>query len=377
MAAFPYRQGASLLVDGPSIRCIAVYCVNAFLLSLVLTSMMEKWGKHIHLVDKPTARKNHEGQIPLAGAAVYVAFNAAALFLDRWPLDFTNFFIGMTLVVSIGIADDVTDLRPLYKLVAQGLAAAVVVWPSGFLIQSAGNLVHDGPVMLAAWALPVTIFAVVGMINAINMIDGLDGLAGGICVTALTWFGVAAGLLGLRDELLLILLLGCSILGFLLFNMRHPWRARASVFLGDGGSMMLGLALAFVAIGLSQTRGPSLSPVAVLWICALPVIDTLSLIVRRTASGLSPMAGDRRHLHHLLLQAGLTVGQTVIALICIAAALGAIGVAGWSLGVSDSVLLLGLLAPVGLHVWFTTYGWKHLRMSRGHFHATKVPVTQL
>jgi UDP-GlcNAc:undecaprenyl-phosphate/decaprenyl-phosphate GlcNAc-1-phosphate transferase len=366
-----------LLVDGPSIRCIAVYCVNAFLLSVVLTSILERWGKHFRLVDKPTARKNHEGQIPLAGAAVYIAFNAAALLLDRWPLDFTNFFIGLTLVVSIGIADDMADLRPLFKLAAQGLAAAVVVWPSGFLIQSIGNLVDGRPIMLAAWALPVTIFAVVGMINAINMIDGLDGLAGGICVTALAWFGVAAGLLGLRDELLLILLLVCSILGFLLFNIRHPWRARASVFLGDGGSMMLGMALAFVAIGLSQTRGPSLSPVAVLWVCALPVVDTLSLIVRRMASGLSPMAADRRHLHHLLLQAGLTVGQTVIVLICIAAALGGVGVAGWLLGLPDIVLLFALLAPVGLHVWFTTYGWKHLRMSRGDFHTTKVPVTQL
>lgn len=365
-----------MLVDGPSIRCIAVYCVNAFLLSVVLTSILERWGKHFRLVDKPTARKNHEGQVPLAGAAVYIAFNAAALLLDRWPLDFTNFFIGLTLVVSIGIADDMADLRPLFKLVAQGLAAAVVVWPSGFLIQSIGNLVDGRPIMLAAWALPVTIFAVVGMINAINMIDGLDGLAGGICVTALAWFGVAAGLLGLGDELLLILLLICSILGFLLFNFRHPWRARASVFLGDGGSMMLGMALAFVAIGLSQTRGPSLSPVAVLWVCALPVVDTLSLIVRRMSSGLSPMAADRRHLHHLLLQAGLTVGQTVVVLICIAAALGGVGVAGWLLGLPDIVLLFALLAPVGLHVWFTTYGWKHLRISRGDFHTTKVPVTQ-
>ena len=139
---------------------------------------------------------------------------------------------------------------------------------------------------------------------------------------------------------------------------------------------MLGLALAFVAIGLSQTRGASLSPVVAVWVCALPIIDTLSLIVRRVASGLSPTAADRKHLHHLMLQAGLTVGQTVVVLICIAAALGGIGVAGWFLGFSDRALLLGLLAPVGLHVWFTTYGWKHLHIPRRDFHTTKASVTQ-
>jgi UDP-GlcNAc:undecaprenyl-phosphate GlcNAc-1-phosphate transferase len=347
------------MAEDAGLRNIAAHCLNAFLISLVLSLAMEKLARRFGFVDVPTSRKKHEGSIPLVGLAVFLAFSASSLLVSQRPPGVVGLFVALTMIVLIGLVDDKMDLRAPYKLLAQVISVAVIAWSGDLLIVSAGNLDHGQPLMLGQWAFPVTIFAVVGMINAINMIDGLDGLAGGISLTSLIWFAAAAQLLGRFDEFLVILVLACSVLGFLVLNIRNPWRLRAAVFLGDSGSMMLGLALAFVAVSLSQHSEFALSPIAVLWICGLPIIDTLSLIVRRLAAGHNPMASDRQHLHYLMLDSGFTVSQTVVLLIGINIVLGAIGVVGWHLEVPDRILLLGLMAPISLHTWFVGYGRKH------------------
>jgi UDP-GlcNAc:undecaprenyl-phosphate GlcNAc-1-phosphate transferase len=337
------------------------YCMNAFLLSFVLILAMQKLAKHFGLVDVPSEIKSHEGRIPLVGAAMFLAFGLAVILLDQPPRGFTDLLIGLLLIVSLGVIDDMFNLSARVKLVGQCLCVAIVVLPKEFLIQDAGALFSEHPFLLFNAAIPVTIFAVVGMINATNMIDGLDGLAGGIALIALTWLAIAAAKLGLPSELMLTLVLAFSVLGFLVFNFRHPWRARASVFMGDAGSMMLGLSLAFVAISLSQRNAPSLPPVAVLWIFALPVIDTLSLMIRRVVSGQGLLSSDRRHIHDLLMEVGLGVNATVITLLAVSGILGGVGIAGWLFGVPDRLLLLGLAIPVLLHTWFACLGWKLLK----------------
>jgi UDP-GlcNAc:undecaprenyl-phosphate GlcNAc-1-phosphate transferase len=334
-----------------------VYCLNAFLLSVVAISLMLRLAPRIGLVDVPNERKHHEGRIPLVGSGLFIAVLIAALLLPGsgklgW------FLLSMALIVLVGIVDDLVDLRASLKFALQCAVVTVMVLPDGVLVQNAGALIGNQPILLLNWAAPVTIFAVVGMINAINFIDGVDGLAGGVSFVALLWLAVAAVLLGRPFETLLILVLAFGILGFLAFNFRLPWRTRAAGFLGDAGSMMLGLALSYTAITLTQSGGRDLSPVAALWICALPIIDTLSLIVRRVAAGESIVSHDRRHLHELLRSGGWSVNQTVVILIAISAALGAIGVAGWLLGVPDRIMLLGLIVPVSAHSWFSCYGWR-------------------
>jgi UDP-GlcNAc:undecaprenyl-phosphate GlcNAc-1-phosphate transferase len=344
-------------------RDLALNCINVLLLSILLTLAMERFAGRIGLVDSPAGRKNHHGEIPLVGSALFVAFAFAALLLEQPPQGHLSFLLGLALLVLLGLADDLLDLRPSVKLIAQTACAALMVLPAGVLVRNAGAILGDEPLMLLSWAGPLTIIGVVGLINAINMLDGIDGLAGSVSLVAFLWFATAAAMLGLRPELYFALLLGCCLIGFLGFNLRHYWRSRASVFLGDAGSMMLGACLAYLAIRLSQqdqNHGGALPPVAVLWILALPVTDTISLIFRRIAAGHSPFAGDRRHVHHILLQAGYSVSETVSILAGAAIALGGIGVAGWHLGVPDWVLLLGLICPVGLHVWFVQSGWKHV-----------------
>jgi UDP-GlcNAc:undecaprenyl-phosphate GlcNAc-1-phosphate transferase len=356
---------------------VTVYCINAFLLSIVLTLAMERIGERIGLVDVPTVRKIHEGRIPLVGSAVFLAFCIASILLQQRPPGFAAFLVAMTLIVGLGVLDDMYDLRASLKFAAQCLIVTLMVLPGDLLICSAGSILGGHALLLYQWAAPVTIFAVVGMINAVNLIDGLDGLAGGVSLVALIWFALAAGLLGLADELLLILVLVFCVLGFLVFNFRHPWRARASVFLGDGGSMMLGFSLSFVAISLSQGAHKALPPVVALWICALPVIETISLIVRRLAAGEAIVAHDHRHLHDLLTRTGMSVSHTVLLLIAISSALGGIGVLGWRLDLPDDVMMLGLMAPVLLHSWFCSYGWKLLRLPASRLGVSVGPLPQV
>jgi UDP-GlcNAc:undecaprenyl-phosphate/decaprenyl-phosphate GlcNAc-1-phosphate transferase len=347
-------------VDGRVMRELALNCINGFLLSVVLILLMERVAVRTGLVDIPTARKKHDGHVPMVGVAVFVAFAVSAVLLQQRPSGFTSFMIGLTSLVVLGLLDDRMNLRASIKFLAQIACVALMVLPSNMVIWHVGAILGSEHLLLQQWAAPVTIIAVVGLINAYNMIDGIDGLAGSLSLVALLWFAAAAGMIGLQDQLLLALLVAFCVIGFLVFNLRHRWRTHAAVFLGDAGSMMLGAILAFLAIGLSQHDGAQLSPIAALWICAVPIIDTVSLAIRRLAAGRSPFSADRQHLHHLMLDAGLTVSQVVATLSVISTILGGIGVFGWYLGVPDTAMLLGLLVPVSAHVWFEHGGRKHM-----------------
>ena len=353
-------------------RELALNCMNGFLLSFALVMTMQRFASRIGLLDIPTARKKHQGHVPMVGAGLFVAIAVSALLLDQRPSGFASFMMGLAALVVLGVFDDRLNLRASVKLVAQIGCVALMVLPSQTLLLKTGGLFSGSYSLQLYWAVPVTIVAMVGLINAYNMIDGIDGLAGSLIVVALLWFAIAAGLVGLRGELLLALLVAFCVSGFLVFNLRHHWRLRAAVFLGDSGSTMLGAVLAFLAIALSQRSAVgALSPVAALWICAVPVIDTGSLIVRRLAAGRSPFSSDRQHLHHLMLDAGLSVNQVVTILSVVSVLCGAFGVLGWYFGISDRVLLAAFVVPVGVHIWFEQYGRRHLHTSSPNFEDAK------
>src|SRR6266481_4407037 len=183
--------------DPRAMADVTVYCANAFLLAVVLILAMAKVANRFGLVDVPSDIKTHEGRIPLVGAAMFVALCIASILLQQHPIGHAHLFLGLFLIVTLGVIDDILGLWAPVKLVAQVACVASMVLPNDLLIQNAGVLYAERALLMAQWAAPVTIFAVVGMVNAVDMIDGLDGLAGGISLVALTWFGFAAGILGL------------------------------------------------------------------------------------------------------------------------------------------------------------------------------------
>jgi UDP-GlcNAc:undecaprenyl-phosphate GlcNAc-1-phosphate transferase len=185
----------------------------------------------------------------------------------------------------------------------------------GVIVTSLGEIFLPGAeVNLGAVSIPFTIFATVALINAVNMSDGLDGLAGTQALIPLAGLALLAGLHGDAEHLLpLVALCGC-IIGFLYFNCRSPWRRSASVFLGDAGSNLLGFALAWFLIDMSQGEGALVKPVAVLWFALLIIYSTVEIVSRRVLRRRSPFKPDREHLHHAFILAGFSVTETVLAL---------------------------------------------------------------
>jgi UDP-GlcNAc:undecaprenyl-phosphate GlcNAc-1-phosphate transferase len=200
------------------------------------------------------------------------------------------------------------------------------------------------------------------VINAMNMIDGADGLAGGISlIVLLIFFEFSHGGNGANSTFLI--LLSYAIAGFMLFNMRAPWRPRAAVFLGDSGSMMLGFVLAWYAVDLASVRNV-FTPITAVWILAVPLMDTVCLMIRRMLKGGSPFAPDREHLHHVLQRMGFSHGETVMIVWLLALLLASIGVGGWWLGVSEYVMFYGFMALFVLYFVGMVHAWRLMRSIR-------------
>ena len=338
--------------------------------SLLAIALLIRLAPRYGLLDKPSGRKQHAGPVPVVGGlALAVALSVAMPLAMPATAPFLPLMIALWSIVLLGFFDDYRDLSSVGKLLGQLVVATLAVAWGGQTIGWVGTLPGGGELHLGNWAVPITLFAIVGLINAINMMDGLDGLAGGVSLAMLSWLVPIAAVTG-GTQVPVLVAICAALAGFLIFNARHPWRARAAAFLGDAGSMALGLLLAWFVIELADDPRRTISPVAFLWVLALPVQDTLSLALRRTLRGRSPFSADREHLHHIFLRAGFSVGETSFALSMITWSLGAVGVLGSLAGVPDVVLLFGLLLVGSLHYLFIRHAWRTVRALR-RLHNTK------
>lgn len=293
------------------------------------------WGLLAHA----GTRKTHAGAVPAVGglamgAAFLAVYALAGLAASLSPL------LAAAVVITLagGALDDRHELHSLPKFGFQIAAAALLVAGGDALLTNLGHLMSPQLFTLGRWAIPLTIFALVGVMNAINLADGMDGLAGGLALAACINFGAAASLAGHASEFATICIAAGAALGFLLFNARSPWRQRALVFMGDSGSLLLGLLLGWFAVRLAMAERPALAPITSVWILALPIGDTVTLLVRRALRGRSPFRADRRHLHHILLALGVSPGRTVAFLVLLALVLGAAGLAAEAQKVPEFVM---------------------------------------
>jgi UDP-GlcNAc:undecaprenyl-phosphate GlcNAc-1-phosphate transferase len=302
----------------------------AFLATIVLIVLLRPLAISIGLTDKPNVRKQHDGNVPLIGGiAIYLAFSMAVLISplvsngEAPASDKLFVFLHCALILVVaGAWDDLRGLKPVTRLVVQIFVALIMVSGADIIIVDLGAHAPEvDHVLLERLAVPFTVFATVGLINAINMSDGLDGLSGNLTLISFVGLGAANAMWGGSNDLELLNLLSAAIAGFLVFNQRMLWRSTAAVFLGDAGSMMLGFALAWVAIEVSQGPARALTPVATLWFLIVPVYDTLGVIVHRLIDHRSPFNADTQHVHHLFVRAGFSVTGT-IAILCILALFG-------------------------------------------------------
>ncbi len=346
---------------GASVGPILAVFVLAGLVTAILTPVIRRIVLRYRIVDRPNARRVNTRPIPRAGGlAIAAAFLLVAggfvLLNERFgwvptpltldPSNFLALFLGGAAAAALGGIDDLFDLRARWQLAGQvGLALIAVALGIGITVIN--NPFGDRDVIRFSepFSVGFTIFWIVGMINSINWIDGLDGLSTGVALIA----SVTLGLLSLTTQVsqplvaVLCFALAGALAGFLRWNF-HP----AKIFSGTSGVQFVGYTLAVLSI-----LGSAKVAVAVL-VLGVPIIDTFWIIVRRVGRGGSPFAPDRSHIHHRLLDLGLSHRDTVLVIYGICASLGVLAML--LTGLTQFYAFLGVFVVSGLILFAPTRG---------------------
>lgn len=320
------------------------------------------------LLDKPGGRKRHSGEVPLVGGiAITLAVWAGSAAFVRVSDYHVALLAGVTLLAAVGVIDDLRGMTPLAKLCAQLFAAILMTSWGGVFLMSLGDLFGKREIELTNWGIPLTLFAVVAVINAMNMMDGLDGLAGGLALTVFGWFSYLAGEVGNFTAQRYCVILFGALVGFLIFNIPNPLRGKKRVFLGDAGSLMLGFAVVWFAVELSQpsyNAGKHVPPAVMLWITGVLLMDLTAVTARRAMAGRNPLSADRTHLHHVLARIDIPTDKVVWIILVSNALFGAIGVLAWKRGVPEYWIFLAFLLVTAVHLAIMHNAARFLRKGR-------------
>ena len=272
--------------------------IIATFVTMVLIPPLVRLAEWLHVVDMPAPRKVHKAPVPrLGGLAMAIGAVLPLLMWATMDPQMVGFLCGVAIILFFGVWDDLKEIDYRLKFLGQIIAVLIVVLYGGVVIRYVPFWGFDPlPDYLA---IPLTVFALVGVTNAINLADGLDGLAGGITLLSL---GIMAILSYLTDDSGVLLATASvigSIVGFLRFN-TYP----ARIFMGDGGSQFLGFSAGVLVIILTQKSNTALSPALPLMILGLPLLDTVMVISERLYDKRSPFSPDKNHIHHKLLALG-------------------------------------------------------------------------
>jgi len=297
-----------------------IYLIFLFVsvLSYILIKILIKNAVRLNLLDIPNGRSYHCSIVPSGGGIGFVAAFFLSILAFKFPLFLEHWyvFVAILIVFLIGIVDDKYDVPPKVKFIFIFMAV-FILWIYGLRIDTFGSWFgHD--TTLTWWvSLPFSMFALAGFTNALNLIDGIDGLATSISIIIIAFFW----LIGYKyDDILMMVLASFSIaslLGFLFLN----WNP-AKIFMGDSGSLTLGFIISILA--LISIR--YIHPVFILYLAALPILDTLIVMIRRVRSGKSPFSPDKTHMHHILVKFfNNNVKKTVLFLIVLQTIFSSIG----------------------------------------------------
>ncbi|TDT62385.1 glycosyltransferase family 4 protein [Fonticella tunisiensis] len=326
----------------------AVIFVLAALISIIFTPVARRIAYRFGAIDIPDdERRIHNKPIPrMGGLAIYISFVICSLIFSKFNTHVVGIIAGGTILVIAGMIDDVKPLRPVQKLIFQ-IAASAVLIAFGITIGSITvPFIADGEsVYIGYFGIPLTILWVVGITNAVNLIDGLDGLAAGLAMIFSITIFVVSMISNREVAMLLTAILAGSCLGFLPYNF-NP----ASIFMGDTGSQFLGFTLAAISTqgAVKSAAAVTLAvPILVLW---LPIFDTLFAMVRRKVNKRPIMEADRGHLHHRLLDLGLSHRKVVIIMYLISIFLGATAVLAMVLSTQKSYVILLLVCFITLSI---------------------------
>ena len=338
----------------------------AFTLSFLMTPPVKRFAELVGAVDQPSERRINKVPIPrMGGLAIFLGFVITVLLFVDLNTQVTGILLGAVIIAVMGAVDDIVSLNAWVKLALQIVAAGVAI-RCGVVFDAISNpnfLSFETTLPIGALSVPLTLLWIVACTNAVNLIDGLDGLAVGVsAISSLTMLVVSLIVSEPVVSLMLAALTGACI-GFMPYNL-NP----AKIFMGDVGSQMLGYVLATVStLGLFKLHA-IITFFVPLMALALPLADTTFAFFRRILRGQSPFTADRGHLHHRLLDMGMSQKQVVAVLYGISALLGlsAVLMTGDSpiLRIACLVLALGISVTVWLFVFYRNKKL-HLRGKEG------------
>uniref|UniRef100_A0A486XVR0 Undecaprenyl-phosphate alpha-N-acetylglucosaminyl 1-phosphate transferase n=1 Tax=Rheinheimera sp. BAL341 TaxID=1708203 RepID=A0A486XVR0_9GAMM len=318
---------------------------------------------HIGLVDIPRGRKQHQGAVPLIGGiATYCGLAAALLLFADNSIQPFYYLACSGVIVLLGVFDDYLDLSVKLRLMVQTMIGLAMTFALNLHLASLGNLFGMGGIELGILGLPVTVLAVIAAINAFNMTDGIDGLAGMLSLVSFSTIAIFMTLWGQQHYAALALLLALALLPYLACNLNLiPGRR---IFMGDAGSMLIGLSVIWLLIIGTQSESASFRPVTALWIIAIPLMDMIAIMLRRIRKGQSPFQADREHLHHISLRLGLSSRESLILITALACIFSSIGIIGEYLLLPDWLMLGLFLLVFSGYIYLLQHIWRivsHLR----------------
>ncbi len=348
------KEECKLMEEQNIITYLSSVFTIALIISYVLTPYAKRLACKLGAIDIPKdSRRVHKKPTPsLGGIAIYISFVITTVIFAvfnkgmNFNSEFKGILIGATLILITGIIDDIKQIPAVYKLAIQVLAALIAVYGGVTIdfIKFPPASTEGGLIFLKALRIPMTVFWIIGITNTVNLIDGLDGLAAGVStIASLSLAAVACNIEQYNVAILLAILAGAS-LGFLPYNF-NP----AQIFMGDAGSLVIGYLLATISVeGVikSATTIAVATPVLAL---GVPVFDTAFAIVRRLVNKKPIMEADKGHLHHRLLDHGLSQKQTVLILYIISSVLGGSSIIISDVAKSSAYLIIGVTSILILY----------------------------
>ena len=348
--------------------------VLSSLVALIAVSLVHskilKIAKARNLTDQPCERKLQRHPVPMLGGIAVFMGVICGLGMASTMTDLTLIFpivMMMAVMLYIGALDDLTGLSPLFRIIMEIFAVLVLIYGSGMCIDNFNGLwgIYQIPWTIAV---PLTVFAGVGIINSINMIDGINGLSSGLCIACSLYFGANYFHLDDIPNSIVAFTMAFSLMPFLVHNV---FGSKSRMFIGDAGTMMMGILLTWFVIrylsfyGIERGLPGGLCPIAnSLSILSVPVFDTLRVMTMRIFQGRSPFSPDRTHLHHAFVDCGFSHASTALFEILISLIVFLTSNIAYLLNLSAEIQLYLVILLGAIFVWGTYFFLIHMKNIR-------------
>lgn len=331
-----------------------------FFFSFTALFTLRRLAKRIGLVDIPNLRKRHDGEIPLVGGIAVFITIAQFVYNNIELMPHAHLYLMIiAILTTIGALDDKFDISYKFRLLVQASLTVTMMYFTDFQLNFVGNILGIGDLEFGFLSPLITILAVIGAINAFNMVDGIDGLLGGISIVTFLSLAFVLTLASQTELAFICVVIVVAIVPYVAFNMGWLGKKRR-IFMGDAGSMMIGFTVIWLLLVSSQMKGgPIIKPVTGLWIIGLPLMDMVTVMIRRIKRKRSPFRPDRDHLHHICLQLGFGRYKSLFIICGISAIFASVGIIGEYVDFPESVMFFGFLATFAVYNYVLTAHWPH------------------